>query len=63
MRGSVGTATTLHRMKKAKSIPCDCNFCRNCNKRCGALYCTYYDIVNPSKKKCARYFGKPIKGK
>lgn len=57
-KGSTGTATnSIIYMKKANRIPCDCEHCKRNNRRIGISHCTYYDIISPNRKTCARYLG------
>ncbi len=42
--------------RKAKPIKCNCNQCFHSIKKNGVRYCKYYDIINPKKSKCARYY-------
>lgn len=63
-KGSVGTPTnTIIRMKKPNKIACDCERCKHSKKGAGTIYCTYYDIISPKKKTCARYWGVKPTGK
>lgn len=57
MKGSIGTPTEMHHLKRANYIKCDCSRCRRSRfvPSAQCLYCEYYDIINPHKKKCARY--------
>ncbi|MEE0725277.1 MAG: hypothetical protein UCV58_02015 [Clostridium saudiense] len=63
MKGSVGVSTnTIIYMKKPKKIICDCEKCKHSKRGAGTIYCTYYDIISPRRKTCARYWGvKPKK--
>ena len=56
-KGSTGvnTSTVVH-LKKADRIQCDCSRCRLSKRAAGTLYCTYYDIISPNRKTCARYW-------
>lgn len=49
--------------RKVKSIPCDCGKCyhKRRNSKEKYNYCSYYEIVFPTKKsRCARYSGPPV---
>lgn len=55
-KGAVGVNTgMIIRLKKPDSIKCDCSLCTHSKISAGVLYCRYYDIISPKKKKCMRY--------
>ena len=37
------------------AVYCDCKKCFHSVNKNGMLYCKYYDLFSPKKKKCARY--------
>lgn len=47
---------------KVKRIECDCRVCFHSKRikvkelKMSYRYCKYYDLVNPNRKKCARYY-------
>jgi len=47
---------TIEYTNSVKRIRCNCESCKHSKISAGALFCTYYDIVNPHKRKCARYY-------
>lgn len=58
MRNSY-TGTSMSRIentRNVKSITCDCAKCYHSTNKKGVIYCSYYDLINPKKRKCARYF-------
>jgi len=56
-KGSTGVQTNaITYIKKADRIPCDCERCKHSKRGAGTLYCTYYDIISPNRKTCARYW-------
>lgn len=47
--------------RKTKAIPCDCSKCYHSERLNSSLgfsgrYCKYYDLLNPKKKSCAKYY-------
>lgn len=55
-KGKVGAATsTIENTRKVSAIASDCRNCFHSISKDGVLYCKYYDIFSPKKKKCARY--------
>ena len=56
-KGSTGVETNvIIHVKKPDKIRCDCQRCRHSKRAAGTIYCTYYDIISPNKKTCARYW-------
>ena len=56
-KGSTGVETNvIIQLKKPDRIQCDCERCRHSKRAAGTLYCTYYDIISPKRKTCARYW-------
>lgn len=56
-RGYTGVATNVvTRIKKANRISCNCERCYHSKRGAGTLYCTYYDVISPKRKTCARYW-------
>lgn len=61
-KGKVGTSMVIHTMKKPTKVSCDCSRCKHSNCKHGFLYCTYFDLIDPKRKSCIRYWGvKPKK--
>ena len=56
-KGKVGTPTsTIENTRKVSSIECNCRTCYHSSvSKDGVLYCRYYDIFSPRKRKCVRY--------
>ncbi len=50
--------------RNVKSIPCNCSKCHHRRKdsKSNKYYCDYYKILEPKKKKCARYYDATVKG-
>ena len=52
------TGTSMSRIENTRLISavyCDCKKCFHSVNKNGMLYCKYYDLFSPIKKKCARY--------
>ena len=52
------TGTSMSRIENTRLISavyCDCKKCFHSVNKNGMLYCKYYDLFSPKKKKCARY--------
>lgn len=62
--GYMKTGTSMSNVvdtRKVKKISCDCSRCyhsENLRSHTGdtTRYCKYYDLINPKKKSCARYY-------
>ena len=52
-----GAATNgrIEYTNNVKSVSCNCRACFHSKKTCGTIYCTYYDKLNPQKKRCVRF--------
>ena len=56
-KGSTGTPTSrIINAKKVNLIKCDCKNCFHSKRAAGTIYCTYYDVFTPKRKKCSRYY-------
>lgn len=61
MNKHTGTSMSkIYNTNKIKALPCDCSRCYHAKiyKQKGftpTVHCTYRDIINPTKKVCARY--------
>ena len=56
-KGSTGVETNvIIKLKRPDRIPCDCERCKHSQRAAGTIYCSYYDIFSPNRKKCARYW-------
>lgn len=56
-KGSTGApSSSILNIKRIDSIPCDCKKCFHSKKAAGTVYCSYYDLFSPAKKKCSRYY-------
>lgn len=55
-KGKVGASTsTIENTRTVSAVQCDCRNCFHSISKDGVLYCKYYDIFSPKKKKCVRY--------
>lgn len=55
-KGKVGVSTsTIENVRNVSAIECSCKSCFHSISKSGVLYCKYYDIFSPKKKKCVRY--------
>ena len=55
-KGKYGASMTMHRMKKPAKIKCDCKKCRHYRKNHLMGYCEYFDIFDPNKTECYRFW-------
>lgn len=55
-KGKVGVSTsTIENTRNVKAIECNCRNCFHSISNDKGLYCKYYDIFSPKRKKCVRY--------
>ena len=55
-KGKVGVATsTIENTRRVSAIESNCRNCFHSISKDGMLYCKYYDVFSPHKKKCVRY--------
>ena len=45
----------IENTREASEVYCDCKKCFYLISKNSILYCQYYDIFSPKKKKCIRY--------
>ena len=45
----------IENTREVSAIYCDCKKCFHLISKNSILYCQYYDIFSPKKKKCIRY--------
>ncbi len=56
-RGSTGTPSNrIINAKRVEAISCNCHNCFHSKPAVGTIYCTYYDLFSPKRKKCSRYY-------
>ena len=54
--GKTGTPMCrIENTRRVAAIKCDCTKCFHSISKKGMLYCRYYDLFSPHKKKCVRY--------
>lgn len=46
----------IENTRNVKRIPSVCKNCYHHRLNHGINYCVYYDLINPNKRKCARYW-------
>lgn len=55
-KGKVGASTsTIENTRNVSAIESDCRSCFHSISKDGVLYCKYYDLFSPKKRKCVRY--------
>lgn len=55
-KGKVGASTsTIENTRNVSAIESNCRSCFHSISKDGVLYCKYYDLFSPNKKKCVRY--------
>lgn len=55
-KGKVGASTsTIENTRNVSAIESNCRSCFHSISKDGVLYCKYYDLFSPKKKKCVRY--------
>lgn len=55
-KGKVGVPTsTIENTRNVSATESDCKNCFHSVSKDGVLYCKYYDLFSPKKKKCVRY--------
>ncbi len=60
-KGATGTsANRIINIKKVETIKCNCSDCYHSKRAAGTIYCSYYDLFSPNRKKCTRYY--PVSG-
>lgn len=58
-RTKTGTAMSgIVNTRNVKPVKCVCKKCSHRRGQKPMFICDYYDIINPNKTKCARYFNK-----
>ena len=64
MSNKTGVPTSVIVSTKVKNVKCDCKQCYHVNRKTVGkgknkhylYHCVYYDLINPNKKTCARFY-------